>query len=389
MQMKILTIVCGMDKASGGLSQAIRLLYEESARLGAQVRLYAMDNSGKLDDKVVPDPALVQTTFIPTYGNVALRFNWSINFKRRVADDVKKSRPDIIHNHGVWTQPNHVAPVISRQSRIPLVLSAHGMLTPWALQYTKWKKIVALKLYQKKDLDTACILHATSDIEAAGYRAFGLKQPIAVIPNGIELPEWKNKCHANKEKREILFLSRIHPTKGLLNLVKAWSVLRPKGWIVLVAGPDEDEHKAEVESAITGAGLNDDFKFLGEVDSLAKWNLYRRADVFVLPTYSENFGLVVPEALSCGTPVITTKGAPWKALETHNCGWWIDIGVDALVAALRKAMEARDEERFDMGRRGRQLVQAKFTWPMAAAEMMHVYQWILEGGSRPSSILID
>jgi glycosyltransferase involved in cell wall biosynthesis len=387
--MKIMAIVCGMDRASGGLSQAIRSLYEELARLGAHVRLYAMDNSGKLDDKVVPDPALIQTTLIPTYGNAALRFNWSTNFKRRVSDDVKTGRPDIIHNHGVWTQPNHVASVISRQSCIPLVLSAHGMLTPWALQYRKWKRTLALKLYQQKDLDTAYILHATSDIEAAGYRAFGLKQPIVVIQNGIEIPEWKEKSQLGKDKREILFLSRIHPKKGLLNLVKAWSVLRPKGWRVLVAGPDEDGHRADVEAATIGAGVNNDFEFLGEVDGQGKWDLYRRADVFVLPTFSENFGLVVPEALSCGTPVITTTGAPWKELETHNCGWWIDIGVDALVMALRKAMEAPDEERFGMGRRGRELVQGKYTWPVAAVGMMNVYQWILEGESRPGSVLMD
>jgi glycosyltransferase involved in cell wall biosynthesis len=184
-----------------------------------------------------------------------------------------------------------------------------------------------------------------------------------------------------------LFLSRIHPVKGLLHLVQAWASVRPQGWKVVLAGADADGYRAELQAAIHNHHLNADFQSIGQVDGEKKWELYRSADLFVLPSHTENFGLAVAEALACGVPVITTRATPWKELPVHGCGWWVDVGAHPLAEALREATAMTDEKRRAMGERGRQLIEQKYTWSAAAQKMMAVYEWMLKGGSKPECVL--
>jgi len=136
-------------------------------------------------------------------------------------------------------------------------------------------------------------------------------------------------------------------------------------------------------------GLVDIFDFTGSVSDQDKWQLYNSADLFVLPSHTENFGIVIAEALATGVPVITTKGTPWAELEAHDCGWWIDIGVDPLVRALTEAMNLPPEERYAMGRRGRQLVELNYSWDTIGKEMLAVYEWVLGGGGAPGCVITD
>jgi glycosyltransferase involved in cell wall biosynthesis len=174
--------------------------------------------------------------------------------------------------------------------------------------------------------------------------------------------------------------------KGLLSLVAAWARLRPAGWRVHIVGTDEDGHKAQVEAAIHAHRLQADFTFLPMIDGEAKWSLYQQSDLFVLPTFSENFGITVAEALACERPVITTKGAPWAELQTHRCGWWVDIGIDPLAAALREALGASDDDRAQMGHRGAQLIAQRYSLPDIARQMRQVYDWTIGHGAMPSCV---
>jgi glycosyltransferase involved in cell wall biosynthesis len=293
----------------------------------------------------------------------------------------------LIHDHGVWLPTNHSAVVVAHQLGIPLIISPRGMLEPWAMNHKAWKKRLAWNLYQRRDLEFAAVLHATAEQEAENFRNLGLRQPIAVIPNGTDLPEWRNLPDPKGTPRKMLFLSRIHPVKGLVNLVQAWKTVKPSGWKMIIAGPDEGGHQKIVEAAIRQAGLQDDFAFTGSVYGDQKEALYRSADVFVLPTFTENFGLVVAEALACGVPVITTKGAPWEGLQTHRCGWWIDIGVEPLAAALREAMNLPPDTLRDMGQRGRAYAEQNFGWPGIAEQMLSVYRWVLGQGDKPDWVI--
>jgi glycosyltransferase involved in cell wall biosynthesis len=305
----------------------------------------------------------------------------------------------MLHDSGLWLPTNHAAAQVARATGVPFIVSPRGMLTAWALRFRGLKKRLAWHLYQQRDLQTASVLHATSHAEADGFRVLGLKQPIAIIPNGVELPpaprpsngreingEGVSRPPSPSRVRTLLFLGRIHPVKGLLNLVSAWASARPKGWQVVLAGQNESNHQAVVEAAIREHQLQPDFEFIGPVDGPAKWDLYRSADLFVLPSHSENFGLAVAEALACGVPVITTRGTPWEDLEIHRCGWWVEIGTAPLANALREAMALTDGERREMGERGRGLVESKYAWPRIAKQMKAVYEWMLGVAFKPECI---
>ena len=337
---------------------------------------------------------------------------------------------DLIHIHGIWSWMLHKVAVMCRKAGVPYVIAPRGMLEPWSLKQKWLKKRIARFLYQDRDLKFAAALHATAESEAEQFRALGFKNKIIVSPNGVNVPEGKvfqtqraqdfaefdcdhtaaaspvaNLHSAKRSQRRALFVSRMHPKKGVLELVESWARVKPRGWcceLVYTMNSDEERtYEQKVKDRILSLGMSYqdkdgtlhsststshfDFLFTGPLDDEKKWSAYARADLFVLPTYSENFGIVVAEALWAGVPVITTKGTPWAELEDHKCGWWIDLpksksGVEveqwtALDSALREACGSDDLR--DMGLRGRQLVESKYTWAAVVEAMKHGYEQAL------------
>lgn len=297
---------------------------------------------------------------------------------------------DLVHNFGTWTPFNHRISVRARRIGIPQVFCPMGMLEPWAMSQKRRKKRAGWAAYQRYDLACSAVVHATAFSEAQNLRALGVKVPIAVIPHGIDipahLPTRPSAQHASDSKTA-LFLSRIHPKKGLLELVEAWARLRPHGWRVVVAGPDQDGYQSVIEEAVHANGLQGVFEFAGPAYDEQKVNLFALADLFVLPTYSENFGLVIAEALAHGVPVITTTGTPWAELLELRCGWWVPTGVSALAEALAEAFALPDSALADMGARGRKLVESRYTWPAIIRDHKRLYEWVLGTGPRPDFIV--
>jgi glycosyltransferase involved in cell wall biosynthesis len=295
----------------------------------------------------------------------------------------------LIHDHGIWLPNNFCVAKLASRWQVPRVISVHGMLEPWAWEYKAWKKRIAWKLFQQRDLSMANALHATSEAEAQRLKSIFPFVPIAHIPLGVEmLPQGLTGKRLDEKdgRRQALFLSRLHEKKGLLNLVEAWYRVSPNNWKLTIAGPDENGYSRIVEEKISDLKLNN-VELIGPVRGLEKWRLLHNADLFVLPTFSENFGIVIPEALSAGTPVITTKAAPWSELTTRRCGWWIDTGVEPLVDALHGAMAMPSAQLAEVGLRGQYLVQEKYTWPRVAEQMRGVYQWLLGQGPQPSCVV--
>lgn len=296
----------------------------------------------------------------------------------------------IFHGHGMWETPIHQMSEIARNAGCPYLLSPHGMLTPWALEHKNWKKIIAMALYQRRDLNHAICLHATSEMEASNIRKLGLRNPIAVIPNGIEISEFKyDTVGHNVQKKKILFLSRIHKVKGIENLIAAWKNIPNSirfDWTLEIIGNGESEYINKLKNIVIENNLDQRVKILDPVFDDRKKEIYQSADIFVLPTFSENFGMVVVEAMSYGIPVITTKGAPWKELETHNAGWWIDIGVEPLTDALIIAISTPKVKLIEMGLNGRKLVEDKYSIKTVAKQMSELYYWILKQGPKPDFI---
>jgi glycosyltransferase involved in cell wall biosynthesis len=314
-------------------------------------------------------------------------------FKQKTISQVlRQIQPAIVHDHALWEPSNHRVASQCRRLNIPRVITIHGMLEPWALKQKRLKKQLALKLYQMHDLETARCLHATSESEAEQLRNLGLRLPIMIIPNGIDIPttlNYESKSRDFHSSKRALFLSRVHPKKGLRNLVKAWAIVRPSNWIMEIVGMDSEGHRKEIEDEVERNGLSSSFVFKGPLHDKDKWEAYCRADLFVLPTFSENFGMVIAESLGVGVPVITTRGAPWKELLSHNCGWWIDIGVAPLVEALTAATRLSDTERTEMGMRGQKLIQARYSLSKVADDMKSAYEWILGQSSQPDHVQLD
>lgn len=299
----------------------------------------------------------------------------------------------LYHGQTIWDLPMHQMAKMARKLNVPYIITPRGMLEPWSLQQRKFKKMLALRLYQFKDLQRAACLHATAPMEAESIRALGLKNPIAVIPNGVHLEDFKLKdFNKVKTSNKILFLSRIHPKKGIELLIEAWSHLPANltmAWEIDIIGNGEHAYIEQLQSSIYQKGLSKSIKISPPVYGKEKMEVYQQANLFVLPTYSENFGIVIAEALACGTPVITTHGTPWQELETQKCGWWIPTGEDALRATLEQALALPQKELDLMGKNGRQLIENKYSMQAVAEQMYELYQWILKKKEQPDFVRVN
>ena len=319
---RVLHCVGSLAPQSGGPARTVTALTDSLAAEGGCSVILLTQNLCN-DAVVAADPeSHVDRRLACSRSKLALKAGWPL--KHLLDTVIPKATPALLHDNGLWMPGNHHVAMAARKFRIPLVIHPRGMLEPWALHYKGWKKRLALWLYQRRDLETAALLFATAEQEAEGIRRLGLRQPIAVIPNGVKLavsqPNGAFDERLHPGPRTALFLSRIHPIKGLLNLVEAWGRIRPANWRLCLAGPDEGGHLAVVMRRIRESGLETVVEYVGEVEGDTKAALFAKAELFVLPTFSENFGVVVAEALAYGVPVITTHGTPWQGLVTRGCG---------------------------------------------------------------------
>jgi len=392
--MKIIQSIASLKKCHGGTTFFATNLSRALSKLGTEVSLISEEFTKEID-LYIPPKDEVNTILMKRKKGILTNI-YDKTFSHALKIHLKQNA--LVHVTGLWQPIIHSIIVEAKKLDLPILISPQGMLEPWALKHRFWKKKLAWFLYQWRDIRAAKVIHATAEQEADNLRRLGIKQPIAIIPNGVDFESLKTsnskfflnsiaKSHKDNHMRTLLFLSRIHPKKGLIELIEAWSSIRPHGWRVVIAGPDEGGHRAKVESIIANKGLTADFQFVGLVDGEEKSALYRSADLFVLPTFSENFGIVIAEALACGLPVITTKKAPWHEIEKYRCGWWIDTGIKPLASALTQAFASSSEELRKMGDRGRVYAESTFGWAQIAKQMTEVYSWMLNGRERPNFLV--
>jgi glycosyltransferase involved in cell wall biosynthesis len=188
--------------------------------------------------------------------------------------------------------------------------------------------------------------------------------------------------------RIILFLSRIHPKKGLDTLAHTWGNLAPKfpEWHLLIVGHDHNNHWSEVEAIFKSYNIIDRYTFAGHLTGEARLAAYSASELFVLPTYSENFGIVVAEALMAKLPVITTNMTPWDEIVVQKCGWIIQPCQDQLMNAMYQAFRLSEGALREMGQRGRDFVQNSLSWESVATQMKVLYQWMLNGENKPDFV---
>lgn len=297
---------------------------------------------------------------------------------------------DVVHIHGLWRLLYSRAAYAARKTSVPVVISTHGMLEPWARRYHAMRKRVGSWLYHDDFLRRASCLHATSEQECRNIRKLGFHTPIALIPLGVEIPKAAVE-RAGDRPRRILFLSRFHPKKGLDMLVSAWGRVAHEfpGWQLILRGYDENGYMQTVESMASRSPARSSIVVGHEAEGETKEALFRDADIFVLPSYSENFGFVVVEALARQVPVITTTGTPWQVVSEQGCGWWVSATPDGIAGALRLAMSTPPAQLADMGAKGRALVEREFSIGATVDKLVRVYQWVAGGAEQPSYVISE
>lgn len=370
--MKILHVVETLFKY-GGANVACVDFANKQAERGHEVALFTTQVLS--NDEVFVSPKI---KLVVKCKRVKLKFgrlSYIADLDRRFAATIKNFKPDIVHVHALWDPLIHCAIKHSSKLNIPIVHSPHGMLTPWALANKKYKKKIAWHFYQHRDLLKVSAFHVTCNDEKEDLLRLGFNQPIYVIPLGIEIP---NHTRFNQCSNKILFMSRIHPKKGLINLVEAWSKIRDEKWKIIVCGPDDDNHLHLVMKRIEQLGLTSYFDFKGAVFGDEKERLLEECSLFVLPTYSENFGIVILEALAHGMPVITTKGCPWEIINDYKAGWWIDIGVEPLYNALNEFINTDIDTRRIMSANAKKIAVERYSWNMVISDILNLYNNILD-----------
>jgi len=379
--MNVVHVVHGIREQASGTSVSVPLLCRYLTEIGVNLQLHVCEGRNYFNAPY--------EFYCHGYRNWPPRLGLSPAMKKAL----KKQALDanIFHVHGLWNAAHIYPEKATRGTDCNLVISPRGTLGAYPLSLSRWKKRALWYLWQRRVLEEAACIHATSEAEYKEVRDKGITSPVAVIPNGIDIPQVPNNNFKNSARiRRLVFLSRITPKKGLDNLLHAWVYVQDRfpDWQLDVTGIDDRGYEGRMKALAKNLELKR-VVFTGPVYGKHKRQTLLGADLFVLPTHSENFGLAVAEALAHSIPVITTKGTPWRGLEQYQCGWWIDIGVDPLVETLKVALAESPEKLHVRGTRGREWMKRDFSWATVSKKMLKTYQWLTGSGGKPEYIYKD
>jgi poly(glycerol-phosphate) alpha-glucosyltransferase len=310
---------------------------------------------------------------------------------------------DILSTHGLWKYCSVASRRWHRWTGRPYIVHPHGMLESWALRNARLKKQIAGLLYENQHLRGAACLRALCEPEAESIRAYGIANPICVIPNGVDLPAPNERLEAESvafrtfapDRRLLLYLGRLHPKKNLANLIRAWKQTldsHPQAgeeWVLAIAGWDQAGYRCELKKLTSHYGLTASVRFLGPLFGQDKDAAYRACDAFILPSLSEGLPMAVLEAWAYAKPVLMT--AECNVPEGFAAGAAVQIGTTAaeIAAGINQLTEMSDSDRTVMGGRGHALVATRFSWPRIGEQMRSVYEWVLGGGPRPEAVRVE
>ena len=383
---------CLLDSASrnaGGLFESVRRLAQSFPQVHGQTVVFSLEDEHSAEDARQWQPLEVRT--------FPLKFFSGWGYSPRLLDALLDAKLDILLTHGLWKYSSLASLRWHRRTGRPHLINPHGMLDPWAVQNSKWKKRAASLLYEHAHLRSAACLRALCESEAQSIRALGLRNPICVIPNGIDLPvltemtndEWRM---TNADGRKVLlYLGRLHPKKNLAPLLHAWAEVQrdsraAQDWTLAIAGWDQGGHEAELKAQSSRLEVQGSVQFLGPLFNEAKAAAYQNAAAFVLPSLSEGLPMVVLEAWAYARPVLMTSECNLPEGFTARAALRIGTDADAIVPGLRALLDMSSAERAAMGARGRALCGEKFSWPHIGDEMRRVCEWAVHGTPPPACV---
>ncbi len=400
--MDVLFLSPSLSRNAGGIFEIEKSLAHALSGYAVEVQALGLHDSNWEEDKAGWAP--LKATVVPVFGPTSFGYAPALN---RV---LAGSSFDVLHLHAMWMYPSLVAHRAKKIRKCPLMVTPNGMLEPWALNNSAWKKKVAGFIYENRMLNGASCLQANTEKELRDFRAYGLVKPVCIIPNGVDLPDVNIfKPAASHEKKILLFLGRLHPKKGLPNALRAWSKIcrgkQGRGWQFVIAGWDRGGHEAELKQLCAGLGIPyaevkaADFcdpasgyggqasvVFTGPAFGEAKDKLFGRADAFLLPSFSEGLPMAVLEAWGHRVPVVMTAQCNLPEGFAAKAAWQTDTSSEGLTRTLQVLLDTSDADRLEFGLNGRKLVEERFSWPMVASQMKLVYDWLLGGGEPPPSV---
>lgn len=381
MSLSLGVITGSMSRKAGGLFNSVRKSSLSLSSTGVKVNVYALEDEHSSDDLREWEPLNPEV--------LSMRLGRLFPFAPELACRLVKAEHDVLHLHGIWQSQSQAVNNWKHKTGKPVMISPRGMLDPWALANSAWKKKIAGALFEYRNLREADCMHALNAAEASSMRRFGLSNPIAIIPNATDLPDIAPR-KSRGGVRTLLFLGRIHPKKGLAELVMGWaracqrSLKLSKTWRLEIAGWDDGGHVLKLVRQIADLGLGDSIQITGPSFGEEKDALLRRADAFVLPSFSEGMPMTALEAWAYRLPVYMTSECNLPEGFLHKAAFRITTDPDAMAEVFLRTLLHEDLE--VVGEAGRSLVERSYSWPKVAQELISVYQWTLGEGDAPPCV---
>jgi poly(glycerol-phosphate) alpha-glucosyltransferase len=412
--MRIVFVTGSISRAAGGLFDGVRRLAQSVAEREKEVRVFGLEDAWSAADASLWKP--VEARLFRTVGHRGF------GFAPRLARELLVSKADVVCSHGLWRYTSVAVHAWHRKTLLPYIVHPHGMLDEWAVRNSRWKKRLASICYEAAHLRDAACICALCEAEAGAIRRYGLRNPIAIIPNGMDVPgngdfrawgregvealERESVRVSGRGQRVLLFLGRIHPKKGLVNLLKAWKEVGVRDWVLAIAGWDDGGHEAELKRLCAELGVNgrgeggerrgekgegrrergSSVVFLGPQFGEAKAECCRRCDAFILPSVSEGLPMAVLEAWSYGKPVLMTPECNLPEGFVANAALRIGTDLRGIACGLNELVRMSSAELAGMGQRGLALVRTRFNWKDIGAQMQALSAWITGNGPRPDCV---
>ncbi len=379
--MRILQTIPCMQAAWGGPSTCTCDLLNGLHEIGAKVDLLTTDFAQKDDFMLGEGEPWMKT----------VKYDWRtpLAFSKNFKSFLEVSNYDIYHTNTIWLYPSHVTCKVAREKNRPYVLSPHGMLYPTALKVSAWKKWPIKKLWVDEDIRKATCLHATCEQEMKYIRDYGYHGPVAIIPNPVVFPDGIEIKSSFPDVPKMGYLGRLHPIKKVENLLYGAALATEHGWQsfrIEIMGKGTEDYEDFLRSEVQRLGLNERVDFVGFVSGREKYERLASLWALFVPSAQENFGMIVPEALICGTPVYASTGTPWKELTEFQCGWWGDNTPEMIAHVIEEVMEKGKDELLEMGGRGRKLMEEKYEQHKVAKMMDDLYRWLYGTAEKPEFV---
>jgi poly(glycerol-phosphate) alpha-glucosyltransferase len=383
MKIRVHVISPILSRFGGGVYTVVKELYGSRSFLSQKINLFLWSYK---DNFCVEDCMAIEAdkTFVSLKYPAINRFFYSPELKRKLLNQIETN--DIIHLHSLWQYPSILLNQVNKDKKFKKIISTHGMLDPWALNNNKVRKMISLYFYEKKNLNTADCIHALCEQEYSDIRKLVPNVPIAIIPNGVYLPEIKVEQKSRNIRKQLLFLGRIHPKKGIENLIKAWAEIKENNWKLVIAGVDEKGHENYLKKIVSDLKLEENVEFVGPVFGTTKENLLMSSDAFILPSLSEGLPMSILEAWSYKLPVLMTPQCNLEIGYNVGAAIEIDTEVSGIKNGLVKMFNTSNEDLIHIGAQGYGLVKSEYTWDKVSSKMEELYLWVRGECKQPDFI---